>query len=101
MRSILGKYRLELHHGHGRHRGQVVRVDNLQQVLGEVRVAGIDFELHAGGEQPEAFQQAFDIGVCTVKAIQPQAAGYLGELTGELAAHFADVLQFAVIVFEE
>ncbi len=92
---------LHLHHGHRRHRRQVMRVDHFQQVLGEHRVLGIELQLDARRQEGEALQQAFDIGIGAFEAFQAKPTGDLRVLARELAAHLADVLQLPVVVAQQ
>ncbi len=90
--------RLQLHHRHRRQRRQIMRVDHLQQVLGEHRVLRVQLELHARGQKREAFQQPLDIGVGAFERVQAKPAGDLGILARKLRAHVAHVLQLAGVV---
>jgi hypothetical protein len=75
-----------------------VRIDHLQQVLGKGRELRVDLELYPSGEEGEALQEALDVGVGTLEALQSEASGDLGELAGELPTHLADKAQLAVVV---
>ncbi len=75
-----------------------MRVDHLQQVLGEHRVLRVQLELHARGQKREAFQQPLDIGVGAFERVQAKPAGDLGILARKLRAHVAHVLQLAGVV---
>jgi hypothetical protein len=93
--------RLQLRHHHRRRGRQVVRVDDLEQPFGEARKFGVQLELHPGGQEREAFQQAFDIGVADLDAIHAQAGRDLRELLRELGTHLTQVLQFLVVVAKQ
>jgi len=92
---------LQLHHGHRRGRRQVVRVSDFQQVVGEGRVLGVEFELYAGGEVSEALKQTFDIRVGAVHARQRQPTGDLRVFLGELGGALAHVMQFLVVQLQQ
>ncbi len=97
----VGEFGLELHHRHRRHRREVVRVDGVQQVLGEARVLAVELELHARGEKGEAFQQPLDVRVRALEALEAEPGGDLRELGRELRARLANELQLAVVVLEQ
>jgi hypothetical protein len=78
-----------------------VRIDHLQQVLGEGGKLGVDLELDSGGQEGKAFQQTLHIGVCALEGLQPKARGDLGHLLGEFAPHLAHEAQLAVVVIEQ
>lgn len=63
-----------------------MRVDHLQQVLGERRKLVLDLELDACGEECEPLQQTFHIGVCAFKAGQSQTAGNFRKFGGKFTA---------------
>ncbi|MND81255.1 hypothetical protein D3C80_730420 [compost metagenome] len=92
---------LHLHHGHRRRRCQVVRVGDLQQVVGEGRVLGIELELYPCGQVGKTFEQTLDIGVGAVNAGQGQTPGDLRVFPGEFCRAFTDVLQFLVVQLEQ
>ena len=92
---------LHLHH---RHRGdgrQVVRVDQLEQVLGEAGELRIDLQLHPRGQKGEPLQQSLHVGVGALERLQPQSPRDLGKLAGELPAHLPQVLELAVVVVKQ
>ncbi|KPW78793.1 Marine sediment meta DNA [Pseudomonas syringae pv. coriandricola] len=93
----LVRVRLQLHDGHRGCGRQVVRIGDFQQVMGEGRVFGVQFELYASGQVSEPFQQALDIRICAIEARQGQTPGDFRVFPGELGGAFADVLQFLVV----
>ena len=78
-----------------------MRVDHLQQVLGEHRVLRVELQLHARGKKSEALQQPLDVRVGALETFQPESPGDLGIFARKLAAHLADVLQLAVVVAQQ
>ena len=70
-------------------------------MLGEGRELRVKLELDPGREEREAFQKPFHVRVGALEGIQTQPPGDLGILGGKLAGHVADVLKFAVVVFED
>jgi hypothetical protein len=75
-----------------------MRIDQLQQVLGKARKPGLDLELDPGGEEGEALQEPFHIGVGALQVPQRQAAGDLRELLGELPPHLPHEGQLLLIM---
>ena len=49
----------------------------------------------------KAFQQAFHVRIGALEAFQAESTGDLGIFAGELAAHFANVLQLPVVVAQQ
>ena len=70
---------------HRRRRRQIVGIDHLQQVLGEPREFGVDLQLDARRQKGESFQQSLDVRIGALEGLQPQPAGDLGKVAGELA----------------
>ena len=93
--------RLKLRHQHGRRRREVVRVDDLEQRLGEARELGVDLQLHPRRHEAGAFEQPLHVRVGHLEAAHAEPGGDLRELLGELAAHLAKMLKLEVVVVEE
>ena len=92
---------LKLRDQHRRGRREVVRVDDLEQRLGEARELRLHLELNAGREEGDPFEQPLDVRIRHLEAGHPQPGGDLRELLGELGTHLAQVLQFSVVVPEQ
>ncbi|MCY1431831.1 hypothetical protein D9M71_478080 [compost metagenome] len=99
--AALGVVGLELHHGHGRQRRHVVRAYRVEQLLGEARELRLHLQLHPRREETETFEQALDVGVGHLAVLQPQASRGFGIAAGELRAHFEQVVQLAVVEFQQ
>ena len=97
----LGRIGLKVGHQHRRRRRQIVRVDDLQQMLGESRELVVHLELHPPRQEAETLQQPLDVGISALEPLQPQPPGDLRELAGEFPAQLAQVLEFSVVVFEQ
>ena len=91
----------ELHHRHRRRGRQVVWIDHLQQRLREGRKLRLQLELDARGEQREALEQPFDIGIGDIEASQIQTRGNLRELAREFPAGLAHKRQLGFVVVEQ
>ena len=92
---------LQLHDHHRGRRRQVVRADHLEQVLGEPGELLVDLELHAGGEEGEALEEALDVGVGALERVEPQACRDFREVMGELATQLPQVAQLSAVVLEQ
>ena len=92
---------LQLRHQHRGCGRQELRVDDLQQPLREARELGVELQLDAAGQEREAFEQAFDVGVGDLQALDAQPGSDLRELLRELGAHLAQMAQFLVVVAEQ
>lgn len=96
---------LHLRDQHGRRRREVARVDELQQVLRELRVFRILLVVHARGEEGEALEQPLDVGVDAFaaghRAVQREPGGDLRMLARELRRGVADVQQLLPVVAEK
>ena len=100
-RSGLVRVGLQLRHQHRRRRREVVRVDDFEQRLREARELGVELQLHARGQKPDAFEQPLDVGIGHLQPVHAEPGGDLRELLGELRAHLAQVLQLEVVVLQE
>ena len=69
---------------HGRGGCQVVWVNHVQQVPGKTGELCIQLKAHAGRQKSRSFDQAFNIRVSHLVAIQAQAACNFRESLGEL-----------------
>ena len=82
-------------------RRQIVRDELLEQVAGELRELVLELELHAGGEEGGALEQAGDHRVHAVADEAAEALGDAGILLGELARLLVQQLQFPIVEIEE
>ena len=94
----LGHARRELDDRHGRGRREIVRIDALEEVLGEARELGVELETHAGRQETEPLEQPLDVRIGHLGRVERQARGDLGEGGGELRPHLPHVLQLLVVV---
>ena len=78
-----------------------MRVDDLEQRLGEARELGVELEVHARRQEPDAFEQPLDVRVGDLEAVHAEPAGDLGKLARELGARLPKVLQLEVVVPEQ
>ena len=85
----------------GRHRRQEGRIDHFHEVLGEIRVARIELELHARREKRDGFDQALDVRVGAIQTVHPEPCRDARIGFGKLRAHAAQVLEFPVVILEE
>ena len=75
-----------------------MRVDALEQMLGEARELGVELEPHAGGEKAEALEQPLDVGIGHLRRVERQARRDLGECGRELRPHLPHVRELLVVV---
>jgi hypothetical protein len=92
---IVGAGRLELDHGKGRHRLQVVRPQALDQSVGQFRQFVVELLTEPAGDECEAFEHALDVGVAA--RVRQHRTG-LGMDPGILATHVAQPGQLILIV---
>ena len=78
-----------------------MRIDDLEQRLGEARKLGVELELHARRQKPDAFEQPLDVGIGDLQPVHAEPGGDLRKLLGELGAHLAQMLQLEVVVLEQ
>ena len=81
--------------------GEVMRVDDFEERLGEARELGVELELHPRRQERESLQQTLDIRVSDLDSAHAEAGSHLGVFLRELLAHFAQVLQLVVVVVGE
>ena len=84
--------RLELRHQHRGRGRQIVRVNDLEERLGEARELGVQLELYTGGQERDALDQPLDVRIRNLEAAHAQPGGDLGKLLRELGAHFPQML---------
>ena len=77
---------MELDDRHGRDRPDVVRVNNAEKRLGNLRELVVDFEMDAGGEEGEGFEEALDVRIVALIGFEDETAGDLGIFLSELGA---------------
>src|SRR5690606_234651 len=97
----LAPVRTQLHDGHRRRRGEVVRIQHREQALGEARELAVDLELHACGQEREALEEPLHVRIRALEPIEPEPARDLRILARELAAELAQVLELAPVVREQ
>jgi len=78
-----------------------MRIDHIEQVLGETGELGIELQLHACREKGEPLQQTLHIGICAFEPFEAQAARDLGEFLREFGSHFAYVLELALVIAQQ
>jgi len=78
-----------------------VRIQDVQQGVGEFGVIVFDALGNACAEQREGFDQALDMRILAAFGIELEATGNLGVAIGELAAVAAQVSQFAFVIGQQ
>ena len=78
-----------------------IGVDHLQQVVGEALVLGVELQVHARGEEREAVEQPFDVGVGAAVGAQAEPVGDARVVRGELAGEIAHEAQLLLVVAQE
>ena len=92
---------IELRDHAGRHRRQVVRVEQAEQGVGQFGEFVVQPVVHARGQKRHAFQQAGDMGIVHRVGRKAQPAGDLRMGVGELGGQALDRVEFALVVGEE
>jgi hypothetical protein len=87
--------------GHGGEGPDVVGVEDAEQSLGDFGELVVDFEVDAGGEEGEGFEEALDVGIVAFVGFEDEAAGDFGVFLGEFGAKLAEVVEFVFVVEEE
>src|SRR5262249_54753960 len=96
-----GGVHLELHDGERGDRGEVVRVEDAEQRLGQLGGLVVELVVQAAGEQGEGLEHALDLRVGAAVGLQQQAARGPRVLAGELQGELPDEKQLALVVGEE
>jgi hypothetical protein len=79
-------------------------VNGLKEGLGEAGELGVEFEVDAGGEVGEAFEEALDVGVgadVLAGGVDGEAPGDFRVFSGELRRGLAEVAELVVVVVYE
>ncbi len=96
-----GEVGAELRDDHRRRRCQIVRVDDFQQTFAKVRKLGGDLELNTRRQEGKALHQPLDVGIGDLDTVHAQPSGDLWKLEREFSPHFAQVLQFLVVIKQQ
>ena len=78
-----------------------MRIEHLEQRLGDLRELVVDLEVDARREKRERLDQPLDVRILALAALEQQPAGDLRVLLGELRRHPADERQLAFVVGEQ
>jgi hypothetical protein len=78
-----------------------VRIDVLEQVLGEARELRLDLQLHARREESEPLEQPLHVGIGAFQAFEAEAGSDLRELLGKLGPHAAQQRKLLFVEAEE
>ncbi|KAG1458692.1 hypothetical protein G6F57_014653 [Rhizopus arrhizus] len=92
---------VELVHAARRERPQIVRIEHIQQCVGELGIVVLDALGYARTEQREGLDQALDMRVLAALGGELQATGDLRVALGELAPVTAEVAQLALVVRQQ
>ena len=80
---------------------EIVRVEHVQQRLGDFGELIVELAMHSTGQEREGFDQTLDVGILAGIRLQQQPAGHLGILFREFPGHLADELQLAFVVGQQ
>src|SRR4051812_17912826 len=89
---------LELHHHERRQRSHVLRIENVEQRLGDLWQIVGDAQLQPSGEEREAFEQALDVRIFAASRLELQPPRDLRISLGELGAQASQIGQLALVV---
>src|SRR6516165_2608103 len=78
-----------------------MRVEDVEQGVGQLGEFVVDLVAHAGREQGERFDEALDVRIRAAAMFEHEPAGRRGILRRELAGHLADEQQLAFVVREK
>src|SRR5207245_1303216 len=84
-----------------RHRRQEVGIARFEKMGDQPWLLGFELELHPRRQESEAFEQALDVRVRDLHAVEAEARRDLRKVTGELGADFAQVGQFVAVEAQE
>ena len=98
--SLLG-VELELDQRHGGQRPDVMRIDDVEEGLGDLREIVVDLEMDARGEKREPLEQPLDVGILALVGLELEARRHLGIPPGELRAHAPEKRQLALVVVQQ
>ena len=90
----------ELGDHHRRGRGEIMRIGDLQQVLGEPRELGVELQANSRAEEADAFEQSLGVRVRDLGGVERQPRGDLRKLPRELRPHLPHVRELLVVIPE-
>jgi hypothetical protein len=78
-----------------------MRVENAEERLSDLGKFVVDFEVDAGGQEGEGFEEALDVRVVAFVGFEDEAAGDFGVFLAELSAKLAEIGELAFVVKEK
>ena len=78
-----------------------MRIEDVEQSLGDLREIIVDAQMHARRQQRERFDHPLDVGIFATVGFQQQPGGDLGMLVGELRSHLAQEGEFAFVIISQ
>jgi hypothetical protein len=69
-----------------------MRIEDAEQSLGDLGKLVVDFEMDAGGEEGEGFEEALDVRIVALIGFEDETAGDLGIFLSELGAELAEIV---------
>jgi hypothetical protein len=78
-----------------------MRIDDIEQVLGEAWKFRINLELNSGGQERKSLEQPLDVRICAFVRSEPELARELGKLGGKLRSELAQVAELSVVVTKQ
>ncbi len=101
LQGAVAELRQEFGDGARRHRIEEARMHHFEQVLRELRVACIEFQLNTSRQKREGLDEPLHIRIRYIECVHTQACRDTRVGTGKLRAGLAQEPQFRVVVFEQ
>ena len=87
--------------GEGRDGLQELRVEDVEQLGGDLGKVGVQVPLDAAGEKSEGLDETLDVGVGGLLRLELEARRHFGVALGEEVAHLAQVGQLLPVVAQQ
>ena len=78
-----------------------MRVEDVQQRLGDQRKVIVNAQMNTRGKQREGFQHALDVGIFAAIGFEQQTRRDLRVLVGELSSNLAQESEFALVIISQ
>ena len=78
-----------------------MRIQDVEEGFGQLRQLIVELPVNPGGQEGEAFQQAFDVRILAAIRLQSEPLSDLPMFLGKLRAHLAQKAQLPLVIADQ